>query len=590
MRKKWSTNITDILEFKADDRKFFNKKRQKAKDKIFEDLQVNILKSMKRKYSLYCFLTFYDGDERKKKIVDWLRNLEITSLKDQQENINKKNSKREDNSEKEKKCEIELGLYFTYQGYVYFYGSEEKVDEELLVNRDDDMHAFKQGLVERNKSSFFEVKKKLNNEEENDCKEELGNDFRDPQYKNPVHAMILINCNDQKLFEHNRIEDENEKNKRLLEMFRECTNLKNGLFSITKKSKQKLKGATPKEEELGEVFFEIGFRDAADVNNDSSEKGKEWFGFVDAISNPRFFPKLSRISRSWLGRIYFNILNAIQKLIVFVFSARRQDRIYRPHKTERASNLNTVLRNDILSTKGYGCSSFAVFLKLEQDVKAFHDIVNDLQKGLSVKEKEISKKEVKAFIIGRYQDGTPLIKPPWWALGLFSKNKKPSNQFNYYKDLDGRGCPFNAHIRKANTRDRNEERRIVRRGRVYGYNFENKSSNKGYIGAEKTDSVDPNSHIKNKGLLFMSFQSRLQNFEYIIQNGLYAYNHDNRNIGQDLLFADQDQYHVTARYKNAKGKMVTPYLIIKKKPVKFKGGYYFLAPSISFIKDRLKYI
>ena len=77
-------------------------------------------------------------------------------------------------------------------------------------------------------------------------------------------------------------------------------------------------------------------------------------------------------------------------------------------------------------------ASYLVVRKLQQDVAAFHAAVTAVGFDADL---------VKAKLMGRYPNGTPLITA---TEGL--------NDFNYDEDPTGAECPFAAHIRRANPR------------------------------------------------------------------------------------------------------------------------------------------
>lgn len=453
---------------------------------LFSEVQANILKGAKHKYTLYCFLSFNKGQERA--IVEWIRKLPITSAGKQ--------------AEWEQKGFLQINiitLLFSFKGYEYFF-TEEQVDGVIPVRGDDDIIAFRKGLAHRCPTAF----------------EDLDNKDIEPHYRESVHALILIATNNDRLKAINDLKvskrSQDSALEELKEFFMDQTSFKT---------------------EFGEVFFEIGLRNP----EGAAGEAREWFGFRDGISNPRFFPSQAS-KREWGGHI------------------------------EEASPLNVVLRRDRLSPNIYACGSFAVFLKLEQDVEAFDMLVSKLAKELSLDmELEDSteiKKKAEAYIIGRYKDeyGRPLSCDPT----LILPNGRIANNFNYENDPLGEHCPLQAHIRKANPRNSQDGKRIVRRGKIYG-----------------------NKRSKEKGILFMSYQSSFHAFEDIINRGLYAYSHKNLNIGQDLLFAEYGggAYQNDRKYKNIRGDLMGVRLRTDKKPVTFRGGLYLFAPSISFIRESL---
>jgi len=81
-----------------------------------------------------------------------------------------------------------------------------------------------------------------------------------------------------------------------------------------------------------------------------------------------------------------------------------------------------------------------------------------------------------AKLVGRWQDGTPLIASPHGPDAAIADDPLRVNDFRYSQDPDGVSCPMGAHIRRANPRDHDgffdgklsDRHRIIRRGRSYG--------------------------------------------------------------------------------------------------------------------------
>lgn len=185
-----------------------------------------------------------------------------------------------------------------------------------------------------------------------------------------------------------------------------------------------------------------------------------------------------------------------------------------------ATQLSEVLTEEYPGSQTYG--SYMVFRKLEQNVAEFRRRFNK-ESGLEV--------------IGRYPDGTPLIP----------SRKGGNNNFNY-EGPDQTLCPVTAHIRTVNAR-KAEWPKLVRRGITYG--------NRQADGADSPE--------QGVGLLFMSFQDAIQQFE-LLQNwadGVYGNGHAD-NV--DALIARNADPEATVL-------------------VKLKGSMYCFAPSISNLQE-----
>ena len=121
--------------------------------------------------------------------------------------------------------------------------------------------------------------------------------------------------------------------------------------------------------------------------------------------------------------------------------------------------------------------SFLVIRQLEQDVAGFHaqaeraaTMLRSMVPGVHV-----NRAWVEAKMVGRWHDGSPLVRHPSEAGGV----KAGSNDFMFgAEDPQGLRCPYGAHIRRAFPRDSlspdspdqlsiSNRHRLLRRGRPY---------------------------------------------------------------------------------------------------------------------------
>ena len=138
--------------------------------------------------------------------------------------------------------------------------------------------------------------------------------------------------------------------------------------------------------------------------------------------------------------------------------------------------------------------TFMVYRKMAQDVEGFSKFIAE-----NAEELGMDPGELRARILGRWSDGTPLASSPVED-PLVSNNRRRSNEFLYADDPNGLACPLGAHVRRANPRDgmaggaeRTMRHRIIRRGMPYGE------------GAHE-----------ERGLIFVCFNASLRNgFEFI---------------------------------------------------------------------------
>ena len=121
--------------------------------------------------------------------------------------------------------------------------------------------------------------------------------------------------------------------------------------------------------------------------------------------------------------------------------------------------------------------TYMVYRKLRQDVALFRRTLRDAAARFPHGDEEL----LAAKIVGRWRNGTPLVKSPAGPDPNFTASAPDSNNFRYLDvDADGRRCPFGAHIRRSNPRDAlgwpglddagllSFRHRIIRRGTPYG--------------------------------------------------------------------------------------------------------------------------
>jgi deferrochelatase/peroxidase EfeB len=212
-----------------------------------------------------------------------------------------------------------------------------------------------------------------------------------------------------------------------------------------------------------------------------------------------------------------------------------------------------------------------VFRKLEQNVRAFKEYEQQFAQALGLTGKDV--KRAGALVMGRFEDGTPVVLK--CTPGGYTS---APNNFNYDKDLDGARCPLQAHIRKVNPRKEGVPR-IVRRGITYG-NREKEPQDNPSLEELPSEGV---------GLLFMCYQKSIsQQFE-VLQ---YLYANDRRfpeeqEPGIDPIIGQPGA--------NGVGELKWPVHWNDPRDqhkrfdfhsfVTLKGGEYFFAPSIHFLKN-----
>ena len=242
-----------------------------------------------------------------------------------------------------------------------------------------------------------------------------------------------------------------------------------------------------------------------------------------------------------------------------------------------SSGPNLVLTEVPLGAGKADWGSYYVFRKLEQNVRRFKEHERDLAGALNLTGD--SRELAGAMVIGRFEDGTP-VALSGAALGA----NTAANDFVYADpktDPQGYRCPFSAHIRKTNPRgdpngetlDEQKSHRIARRGMPYG------------------DPTPPGSNLEalpetGVGLLFQCYQANLAHqFEFLQR--AWANNADKARpgtgidpvIGQSTNGSIPDLKFPTRWGQPGS----TPFSFHS--VVTLKGGEYFFAPSITFLKS-----
>jgi Dyp-type peroxidase family len=113
--------------------------------------------------------------------------------------------------------------------------------------------------------------------------------------------------------------------------------------------------------------------------------------------------------------------------------------------------------------------TFMVYRKLEQDVRGFYDHTDRCAARLG-----LDGATVRARIVGRWPDGTPLALSPDRPDPAIALDRARANHFDYGDDPAGAKCPVGAHIRRTNPRDAlpaggeaTMRHRMIRRGMPY---------------------------------------------------------------------------------------------------------------------------
>lgn len=282
----------------------------------------------------------------------------------------------------------------------------------------------------------------------------------------------------------------------------------------------------------------------------ASGDGLEHFGYVDGISQPLFLKdEVDKYNEDNLHPLHF----------------------------DPSAELDLVLLKDPHTTSDDCFGSYFVYRKLEQHIRGFKEAEKILAKDLGLEDED--EERAGAMIVGRFEDGTPVTlsgTDKMIASGVM-------NNFNYKESIGGNAdshgerCPFHAHIRKVNPRRDNADKKhiMARRGITYGHR--NVSTT-----IEQTFVQMPENGV---GLLFMSFQKSIANqFEFIQKNWVNNAGFPSPATGIDNLIG-QGTGSRTGHYARVYNDKTTLKDAAFPNFVNLKGGEYFFAPSIPFLKS-----
>ena len=165
-------------------------------------------------------------------------------------------------------------------------------------------------------------------------------------------------------------------------------------------------------------------------------------------------------------------------------------------------------------------------------------------------------------MVGRTRDGAPLI----------AGHAPLTNDFLYTGDPAQEQCPFSAHVRLANPRDRFQQRpapRILRRGMSFG---------------ERWNSDDPLSKDKPRGILFMAYAASLAEQYEVVQRWLNGGNatHVSSAANDPLTGPAQEPGQRTFRYRNRDGSVAR--IRLEQPLTQLLWGIYAFTPSRSALE------
>ena len=253
--------------------------------------------------------------------------------------------------------------------------------------------------------------------------------------------------------------------------------------------------------------------------------------------------------------------------------------------------LNVALVPDRGAADGVSFGSYFIFRKLDQNVRGFKRHELDLANALKLTGDD--RERAGAMVVGRFEDGTPL------TLSKDATGGAPPNNFNYDQDVAGTMCPFHAHIRKTNPRGTGgfeapaDERKhlMIRRGIPFEdvpRNPEPKDLPEADTDEEFEAKVAPLLPTGDVGLLFMAYNRKLADqFEFTQKNWVNNLGFP-ANGGPEMLdpvIGQKAGQMIKQAWPNDWGNIDGGTTRFKFADfVKMRGGEYFFAPSLTFLK------
>jgi Dyp-type peroxidase family len=222
-------------------------------------------------------------------------------------------------------------------------------------------------------------------------------------------------------------------------------------------------------------------------------------------------------------------------------------------------------------------STYMVWRKLRQDVAAFRAWTLGAAGG-----DEAGAEKVRAQIVGRWPDGTPLVGHPDGPDRAVAADAEKRNDVRYRPDPLGAVCPLGAHVRRANPRDGlpfghklTFRHRIVRRGMPYG--------------PELSKDPKPIEQDIDRGLVFVCFNANISR-QYEVVQGEWLSDGRAFDLTHDrdpLTGGPQDDGKFVLHGRPAhNGRPATPPKVLAPLPefVSTCGGEYLWVPSVPALR------
>ena len=174
--------------------------------------------------------------------------------------------------------------------------------------------------------------------------------------------------------------------------------------------------------------------------------GMEPFGFKDGISQPTIdWKQERRIKGDQL--IYGNLVALGEFLLGYPNEyGKYTDRPLLSPEKDPLSTLPLAEDQPVLHDLGRN-GTYLVFRQLAQDVRGFWQFMDQ-----QTNSDPHARQELAEAVVGRKQNGEPLVELSDRTIDGIAKEDASYNQFTFDSDHNGLRCPLGAHIRRANPR------------------------------------------------------------------------------------------------------------------------------------------
>jgi Dyp-type peroxidase family len=214
-------------------------------------------------------------------------------------------------------------------------------------------------------------------------------------------------------------------------------------------------------------------------------------------------------------------------------------------------------------------ATYMVWRKLHQDVALFRRAMLTAADG-----DEAQARWLAARVVGRWDDGTPLMRSPDRPDPAIAGHPEARNDFRYGRDPGGVLCPVGAHVRRANPRDAlgfghklSFRQRLIRRGVPYGDPLP--------AGVTQDDG-------RERGLVFVCFNASLSRQFEVVQ-GQWCADGRTFRLGDDpdpLLGRDDQVLKFTIQSRPPE----PPRFLDLHPFVTTRGGDYFFVPGVAGLR------